>query len=301
VSDTMIIILTAGLVATACGLLGPLLVVRRQAMMGDAVSHAVLPGIVAVFVLFDTRAPLPVIIGAGVFAVACVLLVDWLTGTGLVKNDAAIGLVFPMLFALGVLGVNRYASDAHIDLDATIYGEIAFAPFRVVELAGFSVARSVLTMGIVVAANLVVVTLLWKELRATSFDPEFSRVAGISPVLLSRVLLVAVAVTAVTAFESVGAILVVTLLIVPAAAARLVVDRLGPMILVSVAFGWVSAVLGHGMAIRLDASIAGAMGLVAAAIFVLALVAGPRGALGRAVTRRRRPFPMTDVPAAGVD
>ncbi len=288
-SDTLIIVLTAGLVATACGLLGPFLVVRRQAMMGDAVSHAVLPGIVAVFILFHTRAPVPVIIGAAVFAVACVLLVDWLTGTGLVKNDAAIGLVFPMLFALGVLGVNRYASDAHIDLDATIYGEIAFAPFRSVDIAGLTLARSVVTMAVIVVVNLLVVALLWKELRATSFDPEFSRVAGFSPTLVSRVLLVAVAVTAVTAFESVGAILVVTLLIVPAAAARLVVDRLGPMLVVSVAAGWVSAIAGHGLAIRLDASIAGAMGLVAAGLFVLALVLGPRGGLARMVRRRRRP------------
>lgn len=287
-SDAVIIILTAGLVATACGLLGPFLIVRRAAMMGDAVSHAVLPGIVAVFLISGSRAPLPVILGAGVFAIACVLLVDWLSNTGLVKNDAAIGLVFPMLFALGVLGVSRYAEDAHIDLDATIYGEIAFAPFRVWEIAGLPLARSVVIMGAIVVVNLLVVTLLWKELRATAFDPEFSRTAGFSPVLVSRILLVAVAITAVTAFESVGAILVVTLLIVPAAAARLVVDRLAPMILAAVAFGWVGAILGHGLAIRMDASIAGAMGLVVTGIFVVALVAGPRGALATAVRRRRR-------------
>ncbi len=101
------IVLTAGLVATACGLLGPFLVLRRVALLGDAVSHAVLPGIVATFLLFGTRAPLPVIVGAAVFAILCVLGIDALRATGLVKADAAIGLVFPALFSLGVLGVTR--------------------------------------------------------------------------------------------------------------------------------------------------------------------------------------------------
>lgn len=285
-SDAAIIMLTAGLVATACGLLGPFLVVRRSAMMGDAVSHAVLPGIVAVFVLLGTRSPLPVILGAGVVAVACVLLVDALQGTGLVRNDAAIALAFPLLFALGVLGVNRYAADAHIDLDATIYGEIAFAPFRVMEVAGLPLARSVVIMGAIAALNLLMVVLLWKELRSTAFDPGFSRVAGFSPRLVSRLLLVLVAITAVTAFESVGAILVVTLLIVPAAAARLMVDRMAPMVVAAVAIGWASAIGGQTMAMRLDASIAGSMGLVASAIFVAALLVGPRGAVARLVRRR---------------
>ncbi|HWH14566.1 MAG TPA: metal ABC transporter permease [Miltoncostaeaceae bacterium] len=290
-SDHLVIVLTAGLVATACGLLGPFLVVRRIALMGDAVSHAVLPGIVAVFVLFGTRAPLPVILGAATLGVVCVLLVDALRGTGLVRQDAAIGLVFPMLFALGVLGVHRYAESAHIDLDATIYGEIAFAPFRVWEVGDLLLARSAVIMGAVVALNLMFVLLFWKELRSTSFDPDFARTAGFSPALVTRLLLVGVAVTAVTAFESVGAILVVTLLIVPAAAARLLVDRMAPLVMAAVAIGWASAIGGEAVATRLDASIAGSMGLVAGVLFLCALVAGPRGLVARAVARRRRPRP----------
>lgn len=288
--DDAAIIVTAGLVATACGLLGPFLVVRRQALMGDAVSHAVLPGIVAVFVLFGTRAPLPVIAGAAVFAIACVLLVDALRRSGLVRGDAAIALVFPALFALGVLGIDRYAERVHLDLDATIYGEIAFAPFRVWEVGDMRLARSVVLLGAVALVNLILVSVFWKELRVTSFDPLFATTAGISPALVSRGLLVAVAVTAVTAFESVGAILVVTMLIVPAATAWLLVDRMGPMLAVSLAIGWISAVLGHLIAVRLDASIAGAMGLVATGCFVAALVLAPRyGVLARALRAARRP------------
>lgn len=288
-SDGTIIVLTAGLVATACALLGPFLIVRRVALMGDAVSHAVLPGIVVAFLIFQTRAPLAMVVGAAAFAVVCVLGIEALRATGLVASDAAIGLVFPALFALGVLGIQRYADSLHLDLDATIYGEIAFAPFWTVEIGGLLMARSVLTMGAVVAVNLALVALLWKELKVTSFDPGFARAIRISPRVVARVLLVAVAVTAVTAFESVGAILVVTLLIVPAATAYLLTDRLAAMVAVSVAIGWLSAIVGYRGAVAADASIAGAMGLCAALLFVVAMALSPRhGLIARARRRRRR-------------
>ncbi|WP_372787936.1 metal ABC transporter permease [Paraconexibacter sp.] len=298
-SDDLVIILTAGLVATAAGLLGPFLILRRVALMSDAVSHAVLPGIVLVYLLFETRAPLPVIAGAGLFAIVCVLAIDALRGTGLVKSDAAIALVFPALFALGVIGVTRWASGAHLDLDSTIYGEIAFAPFDTWTLFGAEVARSIVIMGSVAAVNLLLITLTWKEMKVTTFDPEFSRTVGIPPILLSRLLLVAVAMTAVTAFESVGAILVVTMLIVPAATAYLLTDRLWVMVATTVAIGWVSATGGHTLAIEADASIAGAMGLVAAGCFTIALFASPRyGLLARSLQRRRRRRAMRTALAA---
>jgi manganese/zinc/iron transport system permease protein len=299
-SNSLTIIITAGLVATACGLLGPLLVLRRQALMSDAVSHAVLPGIVLVFILFATRAPLPVILGAAAFGVVCVLAVDALRSTGLVKVDAAIGIVFPALFALGVIGITTFARGAHIDLDATVYGEIAFAPFRTVEIAGFEVARSIPLLGAIVLANVVLLAALWKELKVATFDPEFARTAGFSPRLLSRLVLVAVAVTAVVSFESVGAILVVTMLIVPAVAAYLLAQRLLAMIALTVAIGWVAAIGGYESARALDASIAGAMGLVATACFVAALMLSPRyGILARALQRRRRRAEIRRAIAAG--
>ena len=156
-SDELTIVLTAGLVATATGLLGPFLVLRRVALMADAVSHAVLPGIVVVFLLLGTRAPLPVVLGASLFAVICVLGVDALKASGLVAPDAAIGLVFPVLFSLGVIGISRYASEVHLDLDSTIYGEIAFVPFRTVTLGGVEIARSLVALACVCLVNLTLV------------------------------------------------------------------------------------------------------------------------------------------------
>jgi manganese/zinc/iron transport system permease protein len=288
-SDDLAIILTAGLVGTACGLLGPFLILRRVALLSDAVSHAVLPGIVVVFVLFGSRAPLPVIAGAAVFAVICVLAIDGLRSTGLVRADAAIGLVFPALFALGVIGINTFAEGAHLDLDATIYGEIAFTPFRTEQVLGAEVPRSILLLGGIALVNLALLVVLWKELKLTSFDAAYARVSGFSPTLVSRLLLIAVATTAVTAFESVGAILVVTMLIVPAATAYLLTDRLSAMVALSVGVGWVAAIAGHSVASSLDASIAGAMGLAASVCFVLALLAAPHyGLVARSLRRRSR-------------
>jgi manganese/zinc/iron transport system permease protein len=289
VSAQLGIILTGMATATACCLLGPFLVLRRVSLMGDAVSHSVLPGIVLVYVLLDTRSPFPVVIGAALFGILCVLGVEALRNTGLVKSDAAIALVFPALFALGVLGINAFASDVHLDLDSTIYGELAFVPFYPVEMFGLEVPRALIVLGVVALINLVLIVAFWKELKVTTFDPGFARTIGISPTLVSRLLLVAVAITAVTAFEAVGAILVIALLIVPAATAYLLTDRLWLMIALSVAIGWLAAIGGHEAAVAFDSSIAGAMGVVATLCFAIALFASPRyGLISRSLQRQRR-------------
>jgi manganese/zinc/iron transport system permease protein len=172
-----------------------------------------------------------------------------------------------------VLGVTVYADGIHLDLDSTIYGELAFVPFDTISLLGAEVIRPAVVLAVVVALNLVLVGLLWKELKATTFDPGFGAVVRLRPKLLTRVLLMAVAVTAVSAFQAVGAILVVTMLIVPAATAHLLTDRLPVMVALTIAVGWVGAVAGHAVALAVDSSIAGAMGLVCAGCFVLALAA----------------------------
>lgn len=297
-SDTLVIVLTAGLVATACGLLSPLLIVRRVALMADAVSHAVLPGIVAVFLLLGTRSPLWVIVGAAVVAVICVVAIDALRESGLVHSDAAIALVFPALFALGVLGVHRWTGNIHLDLDSTIYGEIAFAPLNTLALGGAAVPQSFVVLLPMVVLNALLVTLFWKELKVTSFDPGFARVAGFAPRLVARGLLVAVALTAVSAFESVGAILVIALLIVPGATAYLVSNRLSVMVAVSVAVGWIAATVGYAGATAVDASIAGAMGLTATACFIVALVIAPHHGL-IAQARRRAQVRRAEARALG--
>ncbi|AUS80549.1 metal ABC transporter permease [Actinoalloteichus sp. AHMU CJ021] len=287
-SDDLVIVLTAGLLATSCGLLGTFLVLRGRALLPDAVSHAVLPGIVGVYLVTGGRDTIAMLLGATLFGVVCVLAFQALRRSGIVASDAAIALVFPALFSLGVLGVSQYTSGVHLDLDSTIYGELTFAPLRTLDLGGTQVPRSLLITGAAAVVVLAVVVLFWRPLVLTSFDPEFAEATGIRVRLVERGLLVLVAAVAVTAFESIGAILVVTFFVVPSATAQLVARRLDSMLGIAVAVGWVSALLGQRAAVRLDSSVAGSIGLAAVGLFVVALVFAPRRGL---LWRRRGRVP----------
>ncbi|TKG73694.1 metal ABC transporter permease [Prauserella endophytica] len=287
--DVMIVVIT-GLLSTACALLGSFLVLRRQALLPDAVSHAVLPGIVLIFLLTGERASLATVLGATAFGVACVAGFDWLRRTGIVGSDAALALVFPALFSMGILLISRFASGAHIDLDSAIFGDVTFAPLRTIEIAGADVPRSLVITGGATLATVLLVTLLWRPLQASTFDPDFAELGGLRGRLVNQVLLVAVAGLAVVAFDSVGAILVITFFVMPASTARLLVRRVGTMLVVAVAVGWLSAFGGQRAAVTFDTSIPGTIGLTAGALFLLALLFAPRkGLLTRRLTRLRQP------------
>lgn len=270
-SDGAWITIVAGLVATGCAMLGSFLVVRRQALLADAISHAVLPGIVVAWLATGTRNPIAMVIGASAFAVICVLLIELLESTRLVRTDGAIGLTFPLLFSLGVLGINRWTEDIHLDLDATIYGEVAFIVFDRIELLGIEMPRAALVTTVVVGIDALVVAAAWRVLRAASFDPGFAASVGVPVRLVSRILLVATAMTAVVAFEAVGAVLVITLFIVPAATGLVVARRMRGVLVVAVVTGWLCAIAGWQGALRWDASVAGMMGVVAGAAFACAI------------------------------
>ncbi|WP_019814948.1 metal ABC transporter permease [Saccharomonospora saliphila] len=280
--DGVMIVVIAGLLSTACALLGSFLLLRGQALLPDAVSHAVLPGIVLIFLLTGERSSPATVLGATAFGVLCVAGFEWLRRTGLVGSDAALALVFPALFSLGILGISRFASGAHIDLDSAIYGDITFAPLRTVDLAGTPVPSSLLVTGAAAVLTVVFVLVLWRPLHASTFDPDFAELAGLRGAVVQRMLLVAVAGLAVVAFDSVGAVLVITFFVLPAATARLLTHRLGTMLVVAVAAGWISSVAGHHAAVVFDSSIAGTIGLAGGCLFLLAL------ALSRLLPHRRR-------------
>ncbi|WP_019807179.1 metal ABC transporter permease [Saccharomonospora halophila] len=269
--DDVMIIVIAGLLSTACALLGGFLLLRRQALLPDAVSHAVLPGIVLIFLLTGERGSPVTVLGATAFGVLCVAGFEWLRHTDLVGSDAALALVFPALFSLGILGISRYASGAHIDLDSAIYGDITFAPLRTVDLGGAPVPSSLLVTGGAAVATVLFVVLLWRPLQASTFDPDFAELGGLRGRAVQRMLLVAVAGVAVVAFDSVGAILVITFFVVPAATARLLARGLGGMLLLAVAVGWIASAVGHRAALTFDSSIPGTIGLTTGLLFLLAL------------------------------
>ncbi|QXD14443.1 metal ABC transporter permease [Rhodocaloribacter litoris] len=281
--------LVAVVVAAACALPGAFLVLRRMAMMSDAISHAILPGIVVAFFLTeDLNSPL-LILGAALTGVLTVALVELIHRTRLVKEDAAIGLVFPVLFSLGVILIARFAGDVHLDTDAVLLGELAFAPFDRLVLAGYDLGpKALYVMGAVGLLNALFLLLFYKELKLATFDAGLAAALGFAPGLLHYGLMTLVSMTAVGAFDAVGSILVVALMIGPPATAYLLTDRLDVMIGLGVGLGAASAVGGYWLAHLLDASIAGAMATVVGLLFAAVFFLAPERGLLALVRRRRR-------------
>ena len=282
--------LVAVLVAVACALPGVFLVLRRLALLSDAISHTVLLGIVLGFFLTrDLTSPF-LVLGAAATGVLTVVLVEAVQRTRLVREDAAIGLVFPALFSVAVLLIARFAGNVHLDTDAVLLGEIAFAPFRRFEAGGVDLGpQAVYVMGGILALELLVIGALYKELKLATFDPALAAALGFSPVLLHYGFMALVSVTAVGAFDAVGSVLVVALMIAPPSAAYLLTRRLRNLLLLSALIGALSALAGFWLAWLIDASIAGCMAAMAGLAFLLAFLFAPeRGLLAQALRRRRQ-------------
>jgi len=288
-NPTAVILLVASTVAASCALVGCFLVLRRMALLGDAISHAVLPGIAIAFLLTGRRAPIPMILGAGLLGVLTVFLVELFNRTRRLKEDASIGVVFPGLFAIGVIIVSKYASQVDLDLDCVLYGEIAYAPWDLFYIGDLSLGPKALWVnGTTLLLNLLLVVILYKELKISTFDADLALTLGFAPTVLHYLLMSAVSMTVVGAFESVGAILVVAMLVVPPATAYLLTQRLSRMLILSALLGVASALGGYGLARALDSSIAGAMATVSGLIFLLALLFSPAHGLVARVVRHRR-------------
>ncbi|MEM1205805.1 MAG: metal ABC transporter permease [Acidobacteriota bacterium] len=288
-SPTWVILLVAACVAASCALVGTFLVLRRMALLGDAISHAVLPGIAIAFLASGDRTTLPMVIGAAAFGVLTVFLVELGTRTGRLAEDASIGVVFPALFSVGVILISRYAGQVDIDLECVLYGEIAYTPWDLLYWGDRVLGpRALVINGSILAAVATFVVVFFKELELTTFDAALAASLGFAPVLVHYLLMAVLSITIVGAFESVGAILVVAMLVVPAATAYLLTDRLAAMLGLSVAFGVASAWLGYGLARWLDASIAGAMASMAGILFAVVFLASPRHGLLAAFLRQRR-------------
>ncbi len=280
---------TGALVGIAGALLGTFLVLRGDAMTTDAISHSILLGIVLVWMATGlTSGPLQ-IAGAALAGLATVLLVQLLVRTGRMKDDAAIGLVFPALFSVGVLLLNVYARDVHIDAHTVLLGEIGFVWLDTVPVAGFEVPRALLWMALVALVDAAFVAAFYKELKLATFDPALAAALGFAPAALGLALLGLTSATAVAAFDAVGVVLFLAFVIVPPSAAYLLTDALWRVLAYACGIAVASSVLGYAAAVRLDVSIGGSMALATGAFLAIALAFGPRhGLIARAIRRRGR-------------
>lgn len=281
--------LIAALVAIACAIPGVFLVLRKMALISDAISHSILPGIViGFFITQDLNSPLLILLAA-LTGVITVVMVELIQKTGLVKEDTAIGLVFPALFSIGVIMIAKNANDVHLDVDAVLLGELAFAPFDRLLISGMDVGpKSLWVMGVVLLITLILLFLFFKELKVSTFDAGLSSALGFSPMIIHYGLMSVSSITVVGAFDAVGAILVVALMIAPAATAYLLTSDLKKMLWLSVGFGVFSAIAGYWMANLLDASISGSMTTILGVVFLGVYLFAPRKGLLSVLYRQKQ-------------
>lgn len=297
-------LMAAVLAAVSCGLLGNYLVLRRLSLMGDAISHSVLPGLVIAFLVTSVRTPIPMFIGAAAAGIVTVVLVELVKRFGRVEPGAAMGVVFTVLFALGVLLI-EVAGSANIDLDAdcVLHGQLETLVWydgpdtwaEVLQWSTLSAApRQVVGLAITAVVAVLFVLALYKELRIAAFDPAMATTQGFSATALHFGLMLVVAGATVAAFEAVGAILVIAMLVCPAATARLLTDRLGTQLLLSVVVAIICGLGGYWAATSIpefwqkdSLNAAGSMAVMGGITVVAAMVFSPRhGLLSRWLRRR---------------
>ncbi len=307
---------TGALAAWACALPGCFLVLRRQSLVGDAISHAALPGIVLAFLIaqaarqsgwltdagYEASRQLLLLAGAVVVGTGCAVASEWVHRRGQVEPSAALGVVFTTLFALGLLLLRLVADQVDLDPDCVLYGTLENSVLDTIQLGSWQVPRAALRHAALVLVNLLTVTLFFKEMRIASFDPGLANAVGIPAWTMHYLLMSLTAFTAVSVFESVGSILVIAMLIVPAATAYLLTDRLAWMLVLASAVAVASAWLGHAAALFVprwvfpalgypqvtDASTSGLMAVVSGVMLVVAVLGGPRYGLVAQYVRQRR-------------
>lgn len=272
--NDLYIILTASFISISCALIGTFLILRKMAMVGDAISHAVLPGIVLAYLFATSRDSMVMLIGAVVLGVLATVMIELFHKKTRLQEDASIGVTFTWLFALGVILISAYTGQVDLDQDCVLYGEIAYVPLDLwFTPSGINLGPR--PLWIASGMLLLVISFIvagYRGLFITSFHPDFAAALGISTVVWHYALMSMVSVTTVISFESVGAILVVALLIAPAASAYLITESLPKLLLLASAFGVASSVLGYFLAKWLDGSIAGAISSVAGVIFLAAFL-----------------------------
>ncbi len=264
----IIIVLTS----IACAIIGNFLVLRKLSLMGDAISHAVLPGIVIAFFVAGTLDSSVFFVFAVLFAVITSMIIQWLSDHIKVSRESIIGIVFTALFAMGVILLVQFADNIHLDQDAVLFGQVEFAAFHRLIIKGVDLGPLALwNMSFVLALNILFVSLFYKELKISSFDSQLSDSLGFSSKKMHYLIMVLTAITVVAAFEAVGAVLVVALLVVPAATAYLISTKLSQMIVLSFLFAVIASVLGYYFAIFVDGSIAGSVAMVLGSLLFVVL------------------------------
>lgn len=274
--------------AVSCALLGVFLVLKNMAMVADALSHTVLLGIVlGYFIAGDLDSPI-LFVGAALFGVMTVYAIEYVVNKFAIQSDAATGLVFTLLFALTIILISKYARNVHLDVDVVLSGEVVFATLNTMEIFGIQVPISFARMFVMLVINLAFVAVTYQQLKVSIFDPVYAKSIGVAVGFLNLVLMTLVSITTVVAFDTVGAILVISLMVAPALSAHLLSKRLSIMLLVSLLYGVINSALGYYVAIYFNVSISGTIAFAGFVTFLLTLLFAPNGLIGKRFKRAKQ-------------
>lgn len=271
------ILATASLVAISCALVGVFLILRRQALMGDAISHSVLLGIVLAFLISESRS-LPIMLaGAVVIGLITAWLSDTLHKVGKLQSDASIGIVFTLFFALGVILISLYAGQIDLDQECVLYGEIAFVPFDTIiwgsSEQGVDIGpRAFWMISVVFVIVLASILVAFNRLQTVAFHPSLALSLGINVVFWHYFLMTLVSLTTVASFDAVGAILVVALLVIPASSAYLVASTLKSMLWLAVLYAQSAVLIGYALAYALDSAISASIAVTSGVLLGLTIL-----------------------------
>lgn len=255
----------------ACAVLGVFLVLRRLSMVSDAISHSVLLGIVIGYFVTKDIGSVFLIIGASLFGVLTTFCIELLIKSKRVTEDASVGIVFPLFFSIAVILITRYARNVHLDTEVVLIGEIILAPLHRINFLGLSLPKTLVQMSFVLLINIVFIIVFFRKLKISSFDPVYATVAGIAGAVLHYSFMALVSFTAVSAFESVGAILAIAFFISPAASAYLISKDLKITILLACVYAVFNSFIGYFLAVKFNVSMSGMCAVVSGITFLITM------------------------------
>ena len=267
----------------ACAVLGVFLVLRRLSMVSDAISHSVLLGIVIGYFVTKDIGSVLLIIGASLFGVLTTVCIELLIKSKRVTEDASVGIIFPLFFSIAVILITRYARNVHLDTEVVLIGEIILAPLHRINFLGLSLPKALIQMSFVLLINIVFIAVFFRKLKISSFDPVYAGVAGIAGAGLYYVFMALVSFTAVSAFESVGAILTISFFISPAASAYLISKDLKITIFLAAVYAVVNSCIGYFLAVKFNVSMSGMCALVSGLTFMITIAVYPGGIITKMI------------------
>lgn len=264
-------LLTLIVAALSCSVLGVFLVLRRQSMLTDAISHSVLLGIVLAFFITKSLDSPFLLVSASISGLVAVLAIEKLGSSKYVKKDDAVGIIYPMFFSIAVILISRYAKNAHLDTDIVLLGEVIFVSLDTYNIFGMEIAKSFVNLSLMFLVNITFIKLFFKELKVATFDIVFAKTIGIPTGFLFYSIMVLTSVTSVMSFNAVGSILVVSFFITSASIGLLLGKSLSNTLIITCIFAIINSIEGFTLAYYLNVSMSGMVAFISMVNFLLTI------------------------------